>query len=154
MTHPILDKYVTFLRDIIRARFEAQADHAGPREFGPAADYEDFIGWDDGYTLNRATLMTAPPVWSDAAGARVRPVVLIAIGSDSQPHNPHDKWPVVPPFVGGPSDPAGVTVGEASGGGLARALMARLGGANLRQWDNGWVSFTVTLPDEPPWVPG
>lgn len=152
----ILDRYVTHLQNLIRTRFEGQSDHTGSREFGPAATYEDFIGWDDGYTLNRAILMTAPAVWSDTAGARVRPVVFVAVGSNSQPHFPYGTDPMVPPFAGGPSDPGSVPLDEAphtAAGGLALALMARLGGENPRRWWNGWVSFTVTLPDEPPWIP-
>jgi hypothetical protein len=152
----LLDRYAADLHHVIRTRFDAQADGAGPREFGPVGTWEDFIGWDDGYTLNRAVLMTAPAVWSDTARARVRPVVFIAIGSDSQPHFPYGTRPTVPPFVGGPTDPAGIPLDEAvhtEAGGWARALMTRLGGEHPLRWPDGWVSFTVTLPDEPPWIP-
>ncbi len=37
--------------------------------------------------------------------------------------------------------------------GWARALMARMGGEDVRLYEHVWISFTVPLPDEPSGYP-
>jgi hypothetical protein len=150
------EKAASFLQNMIREMFEAQSDRTGPREFDGVVEWEVFVGWDDGYQLTRITLMAAPAVWADSFGAWARPVVFIAVGSDAQPHPPYGTRPTVPRFPDRPEDSAGIPLDElptTPAGGWARALIAHLGGQDARQWEHGWISFTVTLPDEPPWVP-
>jgi hypothetical protein len=149
------DKAASFLQSVIREMFEAQSDRTGPREFDGIVEWQLMISWDDGHQLTRLTLTAAPAVWSDSFGAKVRPVVFVAVGSDARPHPARGTHPTVPRFQDRPADIAGVPLDElpaTPSGGWARALIARLGGEDACQWEHGWISFTVTLPDEPPWV--
>ncbi|MGX7672362.1 hypothetical protein [Plantactinospora sp. DSM 117369] len=150
------ERAASFLRNVIREMFEAQSDRTGPRAFDGVFEWQFMIGWDDGEQLTRLVVTASQSVWSDSFGAKVRPVVFVAVGSDAQPHPPHGRRPTVPRFEDRPADVDGVPVDELPAtptGSWARALIGRLGGAGARQWEHGWISFTVTLPDEPPWVP-
>ncbi|MDW5324991.1 hypothetical protein [Plantactinospora sp. KLBMP9567] len=151
------DRAASFLQNVIREMFEAQSDRTGPREFDGVVEWQLRIGWDDGEQLTRLVLTASQPVWSDSVGARVRPVVFVAVGSDAQPHPPYGRRPTVSRFQDRPADIPGVPLDElpaTPAGGWARALIGRLGGAGARQWEDGWIGFTVTLPDEPPWITG
>jgi hypothetical protein len=150
------EKAASFLQNVIREMFEAQADRSGAREFDGVMEWETWIGWDDGYQLTRLALASAPAIWSDSFGAMVRPVVLVAVASDVQPHPPYGARPSVPRFPGQPADDAYTSLDELPAtptGVWARALMQRMNGKDARQLGHGWIGFTLTLPDAPPWVP-
>jgi len=149
------EKAASFLQNVISGMFEAQADRTGPREFDGVMEWATWTGWDDGNQLTRLALTSAPAIWSDGVGAMVRPVVLVAVASDAQPHPPYGTRPTVPRFPGGPADAAGAPLAELPAtptGGWVGALMRRMGGKDARALGYGWIGFTVTLPDEPPWV--
>lgn len=149
------EKAASFLQNVIREMFEAQADRTGPRNFDGVMEWETWIGWDDGYQLTRLALTSAPAIWSESFGAMVRPVVLVAVASDAQPHPPYGTRPTVPRFPGRPADDASTPLAELPAtptGAWVRALMARMDGKDARPLSHGWIGFTVTLPDEAPWV--
>ncbi|GAA4459518.1 hypothetical protein [Phytohabitans houttuyneae] len=144
-----------FLENVIRQMFEAQSDRNGPREFQGILEWEITTGWDDGDQLTRLAVIPALAEWSDSYGGRVRPKVFVAVGSDAQPHNPHGVRPTVPRFLDQPPGTAAIQLDSlptTPTGVWAGALMTRLRGEQAEQFANGWIGFTVTLPDEPPWV--
>lgn len=149
------DKAASFLESVIRQMFEVQSDSGGAREFKGILEWEITTGWDDGDQLTRLTVIPGLPEWSDSYGGGVRPKVFVAVGSDAQPHSHHGRRPEVPRFLDQPAGSSSVQLDSLPNtptGVWARVLMARLGGEQAEQFGNGWIGFTVTLPDEPPWV--
>ncbi|GIE32786.1 hypothetical protein Ait01nite_058310 [Actinoplanes italicus] len=138
------------LLDRIRARFE---DGAG--RFEGRIDWEIYEGWDDGDGLWRIIVLPEAPVWSETAGATVRPVVFVGVGFNAVAHNRDGLRPAVPRFEDQPAGFPPITLVDLKGTDAAYwvgVVMNILGGRDPRLFGNGWVGFDVTLPDEAPWV--
>jgi hypothetical protein len=151
------DDVGAILMDAVRRAFEAQSAHPGPRFFEGVVEWEIAVGHDDSDERVRLTVLAGMSTWSERNGGRVRPTVRMVVDADVQPHPPQGRPPRVVRYDDLPSDPLRQakpleTPPDRPAGRLADRLMRRYGGHDLQRDPNGSLSFTVTLPDEPPWV--
>ena len=101
-------------------------------------------------------------------GAWVRPQVVVLFAADAQPMPPYGTFPVeVPrprPLRTSPAEPVegpelarilrDSTRREHRTAYLAHSLMQQHNGHHLYHQADGSFGFTITFPDEPPWIPG
>lgn len=85
----------------------------------------------------------------------VRPAVFVGIGFAAQPHHPHGTRSSVPRFDEQPPGSAPVPLADLRGtdaGHWVGVIMRHLDGRDPHLYGNGWVGFSVILPDEAPWA--
>jgi hypothetical protein len=85
----------------------------------------------------------------------VRPAVFVGIGFAAQPHHPHGMRSSVPRFDEQPPGSAPVPLADLRGtdaGHWVGVIMRNLDGRDPHLYGNGWVGFSVILPDEAPWA--